>query len=357
MASASDVPARAKALPLVSIIIPHFNGKEILSRCLDSLATTEYANKEIIVVDNASTDGSADEVRRAHPEIRLVRNRENRGYAGGCNSGLPSAHGEYLLFLNNDTEVEPNWLTNLIEFCEQDHRIAACQPKLLSGHNRAVFDYAGAAGGEIDIFGYPFARGRIFFTCERDDGQYDGGGDIFWASGAAIIVRKVALQRVGSFDEDFFAHMEEIDLNWRFHLAGYRVLAAPSARVYHNAGSTLQPDSPEKILLNHRNNLIMILKNYELKNLLWIFPIRIFFEILTLFYSLLKLDRLRAKAVVAALVFVAAHAKQIREKRRAVQSLRRIPDRRIFGKMYRGSILLAYFVRGIRRYQDLKINA
>lgn len=343
--------------PLVSIIIPHFNGNEILRRCLESLAAAEYSNREVILVDNASTDGSAEEVAQRFPEVVLIRNSENLGYAGGCNSGLRYARGEYLVFLNNDTVVEPDWLIHLVQAGESNRRIAACQPKLLSIHDKTMFDYAGAAGGEIDIFGYPFCRGRIFFTCEKDEGQYDEGGGIFWASGTCLFIRKSAWEQLGGFDEDFFAHMEEIDLNWRLHLVGYRVVAAPQSRVYHSAGATLKPESPQKIFLNHRNNLIMILKNYESKNLLWIFPIRIFFDLLTLFYSLLRLDTVRAKAVVSALIYVLVNRKAIKLKRKSVQILRQIPDARIFEKMYRGSIVFAYFIRRIRRYGDLGINS
>jgi hypothetical protein len=339
--------------PLVSIVIPHFNGEEILERCLTSLASTAYANTEIIVVDNGSSDDSAGAAARRHPEIRVIRNPENLGYAGGCHSGLPQANGSYVVFLNNDTEVDPQWLSVLVAAAESDPRIAACQPKLLSISNKNVFDYAGAAGGEIDIFGYPFCRGRIFFTCEKDEGQYDAGGDVFWASGAALFLRKSALEQVGGFDEDFFAHMEEIDLCWRLHLAGWRVVAVPQARVYHHAGATLRPESYQKLFRNHRNNLVMILKNYQPKNLLWIVPIRIFFELTTLLYALLRRDWVRVKAVVAALIFIITNAKRIRQRRKAAQGSRQLPDREIFFKMYRGCIVWDYFVRGIRRFQDL----
>ncbi len=339
--------------PLVSIVIPHFNGEEILERCLTSLASTAYANKEIIVVDNGSRDGSAEAAARRHPEICVIRNSENLGYAGGCHSGLRQAHGSYVVFLNNDTEVEPQWLSLLVAAGESDPRIAACQPKLLSIYDKSKFDYAGAAGGEMDIFGYPFCRGRIFFSCEKDQGQYDAGGDIFWASGAALFMRKSALEQVGGFDEKFFAHMEEIDLCWRLQLAGWRVVAVPQARVYHRAGATLRPDSYQKLFLNHRNNLVMILKNYQPKNLLWIVPLRIFFELITFCAALPRRDWVRAKAVLAALFFVITNAKRICQRRKAAQGCRQLPDREIILKMYRGSIVWAYFVRGIRRFQDL----
>lgn len=340
--------------PFVSIIIPHFNGREILHTCLKSLKRTAYSNKEVILVNNASTDDSAEGIEEVYEGIKVVNNERNLGYAGGCNSGLEYARGDYVLFLNNDTSFEPDWLAKMIEACEHDSQIAACQPKILSLSDPNTFDYAGAAGGLIDRFGYPFARGRIFFTLEKDENQYDNGGDVFWASGTALLIRKSVLDEVGRFDEDFFAHMEEIDLNWRMHLAGYRVVAAPDAVVYHNAGSTLKPDSPKKVLLNHRNSLMMILKNYEGKNLLWIFPVRILLEFLTIFYSLLKLDFIRLKAVVSSLGQVILNFPKIMRKRKQVQKLRNVSDSEVFKKMYRGSIVFDYFVRGVRRVSDLK---
>ncbi len=342
--------------PLVSIIIPHFNGREILRNCLEAVEKTKYQNKEVIIVNNASTDGSMDDIHHSFPWALLVNNEKNLGYAGGCNSGLVSASGEYILFLNNDTVFEPDWLSVLVGVCEQDEKIAACQPKIRSLVNREMFDYAGAAGGLIDIFGYPFAKGRLFFTLEKDEQQYDDTGDIFWASGTATLIRKSVLDEVGSFDEDFFAHMEEIDLNWRMHLAGYRVVAVPEAIVYHNAGSTLKPDSAQKIYLNHRNSLIMILKNYGLKNLLWILPVRVGLEFLTIVYAILKLDFVRLKGGFLALIYVLFNFFRIIGKRKQVHRLRKVPDSEIFKKMYRGSIVFEYFVRGISRARDLKLK-
>lgn len=341
--------------PLVSIIIPHYNGKEILHNCLKSLEQTTYNNKEVILVDNGSTDGSVEYVRERFPWIEIVRNAENLGFAGGCNAGIRKAKGTYILLLNNDTEFEPDWLTILVAALEKDSKIAACQPKILSLCDKRIFDYAGAAGGLLDVFGYPFARGRLFFTLEKDEHQYEEGGDIFWASGTAALIRKSAIDEAGYLDETFFAHMEEIDLNWRFHLAGYRVISTPQAIVYHKSGSTLKPDSPKKIYFNHRNSLMMILKNYEARNLLWILPIRILLEIITLFYAMARLDFVRFAGVGRAFGYVAFNILEIISKRAQAQRIRKVPDSEIFRKLYRGSIVFDYFIRGIRRAQDLKL--
>lgn len=339
--------------PLVSIVIPHHSGQETLRKCLKSAWETDYPRKEIFVVDNNSQDGSVESAIDLYPDTRVVRSRENLGYAGGCNRGLREAKGKYVLFLNDDAIIASNMLSLTVKACEDDHLIAACQPKILSLTEQRKFDYAGAAGGMMDRFGYPFALGRIFFAIESDEKQYDETGDIFWASGAAMLVRKSVIDEVGSFDEDYFAHMEEIDLCWRFHLAGYRVVAVPAAVVYHSSGTTLKSGSSRKIFLNHRNSLLMLLKNYELLSLVWIFPARLLFEALTLLYSLIRLDFVRGSAVLRALVAAALQSGRSLSKRRQIKAIRRVPDRVVLEKMYRGSIVFEYFVCGIRWAKDL----
>ncbi|MDW8467217.1 MAG: glycosyltransferase family 2 protein [Chloroherpetonaceae bacterium] len=212
----------------------------------------------------------------------------NLGYAGGCNFGFRHTEGKYVIFLNNDTEQEPDWIEHLVEVAESDERIAALQPKLRSMQAKLrgekVFDYAGAAGGMLDMLGYPYALGRVFNAVEPDHGQYDESRDIFWASGAAMMVRRKAIEQVGAFDDDFFAHMEEIDLCWRLKIAGYRIVSVPKAVVYHYGGATLAAGNPRKIYLNHRNNLMMIIKNASWSRLLWLLPVRVLLELAALIY-------------------------------------------------------------------------
>ncbi|HET6566724.1 MAG TPA: glycosyltransferase family 2 protein, partial [Rhodothermales bacterium] len=204
----------AETHPRISIIIVTWNALPLLQACLPSVAATDYPDFEIILADNASTDGSVEWVRASLPEIRVVRHPENWAFCRGNNEAIPYATGKYILFLNNDVEVPPGWLDPLVREMD-DPSVAAVQPKLLQYHKRAWFEYAGASGGFLDALGYPFARGRIFDTLERDEGQYDNARDIFWASGAAMLVRRSALDEVGLFDERFVMHMEEIDLCWR----------------------------------------------------------------------------------------------------------------------------------------------
>ncbi len=342
--------------PLVSVVIPHFNGREILRANLAALVATTYPHMEVIVVDNASTDKSTDGLEAEFDTVRVVRNPVNTGYAGGCNAGFAVSTGELVLFLNNDTTFAPDWLAPLVQRMCSDERIAAVQPKLLAHGSSGFFDYSGAAGGLMDVFGFPFALGRIFFSLEKDAHQYDVSRDIFWASGTALLVRRSALQRVGVFDEDFFAHMEEIDLNWRFHLAGLRVVSEPASVVLHSSGSTLAADSFLKMYLNHRNSVIMLLKNYSAKTLLWVLPVRLLLEAVTVVFSLLRFDLRRVRAVVAAFGAVLLRLPATLRKRSAVQKLRCAPDPEILRKLYRGSIVFQYFVRRKTRVGELGLQ-
>jgi len=340
--------------PRVSIIIPHLAGEELLCRCLGSLEKTTYPRWEVLLVDNASTDGSVETARARFPWLKVVRNQTNLGYAGGCNVGIRHSSADYVLLLNDDTEVEPTCLSTLVEVAESDTRIAACQPKIRSLVNRRRFDYSGAAGGMMDIFGYPFALGRIFEVVEEDSGQYDRIRDIVWASGTATLLRRSALEEVGLLDEDFFAHMEEIDLDWRLHLRGYRVVAVPGAIVYHQSGSTLRAQSPMKLFLNHRNNLVMILKNYSGPALTAVFPYRIALELLTLAHAIAGFDFHRAQAVVKALGTLLFHLGDICRKRRSAQALRVVSDSVILSQLYHGSVALKHFIGGLTAASQLK---
>jgi GT2 family glycosyltransferase/2-polyprenyl-3-methyl-5-hydroxy-6-metoxy-1,4-benzoquinol methylase len=336
--------------PLVSIIIPHYNGTDLLRRCLRALQLTEYEPVEILVVDNASTDGSGETAKEEFPQIKLIREMTNHGFAGGCNIGMREASGKYVVLLNNDAVVTPAWLRHLVRAAEDDPKIGALQPKILGYSQSSHFDYAGAAGGFMDVLGYPFARGRIFFTLEADSGQYERESNIFWATGTCTLLRRSAVERVGELDETFFAHMEEIDLDWRLHMAGYRVAYDPKSVVHHDAGTTLPPESPRKIYLNHRNGLMMLLKNYSSGMLSWVMPVRLGLEMVSAVYFLLKNEPVQTRSILAALVGVLRETNYIRKARRKAQAIRVIPDREVRQRMYRGSIVWQYFVRGRKTF-------
>lgn len=340
----------------VSIIIPHWNGIEVITECLESIKESTYKNYEIIVVDNNSEDDSVEHIKSKYPEINLVENHINEGYAGGCNRGSEIATGNYLLFLNNDTIQEQDWLEPLVEILDKNDKVAAVQPKILNYYNRELFDYAGGAGGSMDFLGFPFARGRIFNEQESDCRQYDLSEEIFWSSGTAFLVRKAAFEKVNKFDDLFFAHMEEIDLCWRFHLAGYQVVNAPNSVVYHKNAVSLPMFTEKKYYLNHRNSLIMLLTNYSVPLSIYVLPIRWALDIVALVYAILFGDWNHIKGIAKAHAWIIFHPIKIFKKRRIIKPLRRIKDRNILKKLYTGSIVYSYYILRKSRYSDLSIS-
>ncbi len=342
-----------KALKKISIIIPHFNGEEILVDCLNSIYKTCSLDLDIILVDNGSTDNSVALVEQQFPSVIILKQEENLGFAGGCNAGVKHASTPYVLILNNDTVHDPGWIDYLLEQIESDDNISAVQPKLRSFQNREKFDYSGAAGGEIDIFGFPFARGRIFDKIENDLGQYDShSNQIFWASGTAFLARRDVMLRAGLFDEDFFAHMEEIDLDWRMQLMGYKIVVEPKAIIYHRSGYTLGAESSFKKYLNHRNALFMFLSNYRTLLTCYLFPMRIALDLMAMIFSLIKLDFGRFVAIIKAHFNILLHPKKIIRKRKLVKSLRKVGDEKIMLKMYKGSIAISALLFGKRDFFD-----
>ena len=339
--------------PSVSIIIPHWNGIDVITECLESLQKTTYPNLEIIVVDNNSTDDSVNHIRRNFPNVIIFENRENEGYAGGCNRGSEIAKGEYLLFLNNDTIHESNWIEPLVQLLEKNSQIAAVQPKILNYYQRNIFDYAGGAGGLLDILIFPFARGRIFTEQEIDSNQYNTKKEIFWSSGTAFLVRKTLFEKTGKFDELFFAHMEEIDLCWRFHLLGFDVWSEPSSVVYHKNAVSLPMYTEKKYYLNHRNSLIMLLTNYSLPLSIYMLPIRWVLDIVAIIYALLQGDWRHIKGIAKAHAWIVIHPRILFRKRLEVKTVRKVKDKTILRKMYRGSIVFAHYILKKNTYSEL----
>jgi GT2 family glycosyltransferase len=330
----------------LSIIIPHFNGIDILRDCLESIYKNNYSDYEVLLIDNGSTDGSPDFVRKNFPQVILIENSENRGYAGACNQGIQLSQSEFVLLLNNDTEMPGNFLQEMIKVIKVNLKIAFVQPKIMSIQDKVFFDYSGGGGGEMDILGYPFARGRIFDTVEKDKSQYDEmDKTVFWTSGCALLLRKNVVDEIGLLDEDFFAHQEEIDLNWRAQLAGYKNVVTYKTSIFHYSGYTLRSDNLRKMYLNHRNNLIMMIKNYSLPMLILLFPLRVIFEMTTIMVDAAMWEGKRARAVLRALLYIFRHPVFIFKKRRQVQKLRRVSDRAILKNMYPGSVVIDHFVR------------
>lgn len=276
--------------PKVAVVILNWNGQKFLEQFLPFVLATSYNNFEVVVADNGSTDNSVSFLRNTYPGIRIISFKMNFGFAKGYNEALNQVQADYYVILNSDVEVQSNWLVPMVELLESNKLIAACQPKILSFTNRKMFEYAGAAGGWLDKYGYPFAKGRIFDICEEDKGQYDQCEPIFWASGAALFIRSSVFHEVKGFDEYFFAHQEEIDMCWRIQLAGYKIYSCPAAIVYHVGGGTLPRGNSLKTYLNFRNNRIMLSKNLPFRKKIWIVPARNFLDALSAWKGLLSGD-------------------------------------------------------------------
>ena len=251
----------------IAVVILNWNGRHYLEKFLPGVV--KYSSEpgiQVVVADNGSTDDSLKFLRQQYPEITIIEFDKNHGYAEGYNKALKLITARYFVLLNSDVEVTPNWLNPLVCLMEQDDKIAVCMPKIRSFDNRGYFEYAGAGGGFIDRFGYPFCRGRILNHIEEDTGQYDSVREIFWASGACLFIRSELFIQSGGFDPGFFAHMEEIDLCWRFKNQGYKILYSPDSIIYHVGGGTLPNQHPGKLYLNFRNNLFVLYKNLPVKN-------------------------------------------------------------------------------------------
>ena len=284
----------------LSIIIPHHNGEELLFNCLESILNQiSIKDFEIIVVDNRSIDNSADKAKEKFPSINLLKSETNLGYSGGCNFGAKNAKGEYTIFLNNDTLHTKNWIEELIGFLDKNPQAGAAQPKILNATNKDTFDYAGGAGGYIDKYCFPFVRGRIFNSLEKDSNQYDDVKKIFWASGAAFIIRTELLRELNYFDNIYFAYMEEIDLCWRLQALGLGIWNVPTSVVYHFGKQTIKENTFKSHYLNHRNSWILFIKNsatFE-KGLLIIK--RFILDLMAAVYSILTFDINRFLAIFA----------------------------------------------------------
>ena len=339
--------------PPVDVIIPHYMGRDIFLKCLELLYETEYDDFRVILVDNYSQDGSAAEAERLYPQMIVRRLDKNRGFAGGCNAGVEISDREFIALLNDDTEVEPDWLSKLMDVIESDEKIAVVQPKLRWMIDKSKFEYAGAMGGMMDVFGFPFCYGRMFETSEVDNGQYDWVRDIFWASGSACLFRRRLYLDAGRLDEKFFAHQEEIDLNWRLQLMGYKIRAVPQALVFHYAGTTLPPGNFMKKYLNHRNSIMLILKNYQLKTLCWVLPVRIILELAAAVLAVKQRDYRRIVAIFQGALWNLANLPHLLKSRRWVKKIRIIPDKVIIDRLYKGTIALQYYLFGKRTYFQL----
>ena len=326
----------------VKIVILNWNGRDHLERFLPSVLA-HSPQGSVVVADNGSQDDSLDWLQTHHPEVELIRLSENHGYAGGYNLALEQVQADLFVLLNSDVEVPPHWLDPLVRHMEEDPLIAALSPKIRSFEQPDRFEYAGAAGGFIDRFGYPFCRGRILGTIEIDRGQYDQPREVFWASGACMVVRSEVFRALGGFDADFFAHMEEIDFCWRARLAGYKIVAETGSEIFHLGGGTLPNNSPRKLYLNYRNNLAMLYKNLSTFGLWTILLIRGVLDTLSALIFLLQGRGDFFKVVVLAHIDFHRSHRNLRCKRAFVNTIRRVKHPT---GIYSGSIILRYALGG-----------
>ena len=327
-----------------AIVILNWNGEVLLERYLSSVVRySEVA--DIYVIDNASTDGSVAYIQTHHPKTKIIRNTENLGFAGGYNEGLKEVDADLLCLLNSDVEVTEGWLDPVIDLFRDSPQIAIAQPKILDLMQKERFEYAGAAGGFIDQLGYPFCRGRIFQALEKDVGQYDDTREIFWATGACMFVRSEVFRSLGGFDEDYFAHQEEVDLCWRAKNEGFRVFYVGTSKVFHLGGSTLSNMNPKKTYLNFRNSLFSITKNLPRRKAAIIILIRLLLDGVAAARFIFQLKFLHCFAILRAhLSFYRNFHRMYRKREKANFILKYYLTK---------SIVWSHFVNGINKYSVL----
>ncbi len=332
----------------VAVVILNYNGKKFLEEFLPNvIANCDPALAEVVVADNASTDDSVDYMKTHFPDIRLIENGSNGGFATGYNLALRQVEAQYYVLLNSDIEVAPHWIEPIIKMMDADPSIAACQPKILSYYHKEQFEYAGASGGFIDKYGYPFCRGRVFQNMENDDRQYDDPLEVFWATGACMFVRADLYHQVGGLDDSFFAHMEEIDLCWRLKNAGYKVYCCPQSRVYHIGGGTLPKNSPRKTYLNFRNNLSLLVKNLPEKRVKRTILYRILLDWVAAFKFLLEGCPKDFQMVFK------AH-RDFYKRLKALREYRKGSEHNMVSCIYWKNIVFDSVLRGKKKFSDLK---
>ena len=335
----------------VAIVILNWNGQKMLAKYLPNVIEYSRQDAEIWVADNSSSDGSMHLLETQFPQVKTIVLEQNFGFAEGYNRALKQIDAAYYVLLNSDVEVSHHWLTPLIEFMDSHQQVAACQPKLLAEYDKDSFEYAGACGGFLDKYGYPFCRGRIFDTVERDNGQYDYQQEILWATGACMMIRSKDYWTAGGLDGRFFAHNEEIDLCWLMRCRGYRLRCIPASVVYHVGGGTLEAESPRKTFLNFRNNLLMLYKNIPEYALKRVMLTRRILDYIAAAKFLLNGYPSNAKAVYEArreFYRIKYRYESIRKANLEQRVVKQIPE------IMKGSLLVSFYLKGMKRFSHLK---
>lgn len=335
----------------VAVVILNWNGKALMEEFLPSVINyTPIDRAEIVIADNGSTDGSVEMLKEKFPQIRLILLDKNYGFAEGYNQALKHINNKYTVLLNSDVEVTPGWIDAPLKAMNEQPDIAAAQPKILAQRNKEYFEYAGASGGFMDRYGYPFCRGRVLHAIEKDNGQYDTPVDILWATGACHFVRTEVYKQEGGLDGRFFAHQEEVDFCWRLRCRGYRLVCTPDSVVYHVGGATLSVESPRKTYLNFRNNLLMVYKNLGDADIRHVMRTRFFLDYLAALKFLLTGHFANAKALYKArqdFFDLKETYASIRQENLQKTVLTSIPE------LSRKSLIVSFYLKGIRKYSDM----
>lgn len=332
----------------VSIVILNYNGKHHLEMFLPTVILHSHAC-DIVVADNNSSDGSIEYLTKSFPTVKIIPFDKNYGFCEGYNKALSQLDSEYCVLLNSDIEVTDNWITPVMHLFTKNKDIAAVQPKLLDYHAKDTFEYAGGAGGFIDKYGYPFCRGRIFDTIEKDDGQYDDTREIFWASGACLFIKRDLFKKYGGFDTEFFAHMEEIDLCWRLKQDEYKIFYCPESTIYHVGGGTLAYANPQKTYLNFRNSLMVLIKNLPSDELMPKLTFRWLMDLVAAFKFVLTGNIKDAIMVIKSHLYIWKNYDSIRNKRK--KDIKSIVGT---AGLYNKFLLFSYHIAGVRKFKDLK---
>lgn len=339
----------------VAVVLLSYNSRKYIEQFLPYVLKSTYNDFKLILVDNASTDDTLDFMQRVYPQIDVLTIEINKGFTNGFVESLACIKAKYYALLTSDVEVSPDWLEPMVSAMDADEKLGACQPKIKAFKDRDSFEYAGACGGFMDKWGYMFCRGRIFDIVEKDQGQYDTAIDVFWASGAVFLLRANVYHEIGGFDNDYFAHMEEIDLCWKIHRAGYSIKAIPSSEVFHVGGSVILYGSAEKTFRNYRNNLILLTKHLPTSRLIWMLPWRLLLDLVSALQARLAGRNQESTAILNAHSdFLRSFGKWWRKRNDIIE---RIPYRKIPG-VYNRSVVWQYFAKGKNKYSDLpgKLN-
>lgn len=330
----------------VAVVILNFNGKGFLEKFLPGVLLYSESTAEVWVADNCSSDGSVEMLQQKFPQVKLIVNESNGGFSTGYNLALRHIPADYYVLLNSDIEVGPDWIMPIIDLMESDDSIVACQPKIRSYVEPQKFEYAGASGGFLDKYGYPFCRGRIFQNLENDNLQYEDATEIFWATGACMFVRADVYHQLGGLDDDFFAHMEEIDFCWRAKNLGYKIMVCPKSVVYHIGGGTLPKSSSRKTYLNFRNNFVLLYKNLPANRLFKVFIARLFLDGVAAFKFLMQGGFKDFVAVIRAHFYFYAHFRQLHKKRQSLQQNQ-------VTAIYNGNIAFDHYLWRKKKFSDL----